>query len=153
MSAINVLVVTDGIFNFAPTDLSDDTFTITAFLNTLRNSTNPVINVTTAHRDTNPTADFQHFNFATSVPDLSAYDVLCLIGYDGSNFMGHGTLAFISDDELQVLSDFMEKGGGILATGDHDGLGSLMCGKIPRVRSMRKWFSPSDDDPSIPAAA
>jgi hypothetical protein len=35
----------------------------------------------------------------------------------------------------------MNAGGGVFAAGDHDGLGSVLCGKIPRVRSMRKWYS------------
>ena len=31
----------------------------------------------------------------------------------------------------------MQAGGGVFATGDHDGLGSALCGRIPRVRYMR----------------
>ena len=32
-----------------------------------------------------------------------------------------------------------EKQGGVFATGDHADLGVSLCGRIPRVRSMRKW--------------
>lgn len=43
----------------------------------------------------------------------------------------------------------MERGGGVFATGDHYGLGSRMCGNIPRVRAMRRWFQdPNDGNPN-----
>ena len=35
----------------------------------------------------------------------------------------------------------MENGGGFFATGDHANLGSPLCGLIPRVRSMRRWWT------------
>ncbi len=41
--------------------------------------------------------------------------------------------------EMEAISKFMEKGGGVFATGDHNRLGSALCGQIPRVRSMRRW--------------
>ena len=159
MNPIHVLLVVDGNssalgFNYAPSDTTDDTFTIAAYINALETSTDPVITVTKAHRNADPHADIQNFNFYSSVPDLSAaYDVIVLIGYEGSNYTDSGTLIFITDDELIAISNFMQNGGGVLATGDHDGLGSLMSGMIPRVRSMRSWFAESDDDPRIPAAA
>src|ERR1043166_7110752 len=46
----------------------------------------------------------------------------------------------ISDPEKLAIAAFMDSGGGVFATGDHDGLGSFMCGYLPRVRTMRKWF-------------
>jgi hypothetical protein len=36
----------------------------------------------------------------------------------------------------------------VFATGDHNGMGSYMCGQIPRVRTMRKWFGQSGDIPA-----
>ncbi|MHB8665879.1 MAG: hypothetical protein ACYDH6_24655 [Acidimicrobiales bacterium] len=62
-------------------------------------------------------------------------------------------MAFIGDDQLAAIADFMDRGGGVLAAGDHAGVGSLMCGKILRVRSMRRWFAQQDTDGSIPAKA
>jgi hypothetical protein len=155
---IRVLVVVDGNhtgpgFNLATSDLTDDSFTVAAFVQTLRNSTTPIITVDTAHRHGDPNATIAgNFNFATSV-NLSDYDQIWMFGYDGSNFGGSGMLNFIADSELTALTKFMDGGGGVFATGDHDGLGSLMCGRIPRVRTMRKWFAASDNDSRVPAAA
>ena len=39
----------------------------------------------------------------------------------------------ISDDELLAIARFMEAGGGVYATGDHDSVGSDMAGRIPRA--------------------
>lgn len=152
---VRVLVVADGIFNFTKqTDITDDTFTIFTLVDTLNGSSFPQIIVHTAHRQGDPLATItMPFNFATSIPDLSVYDEIWMFGYLGSNFGGSGRLNFISEAELQAIAKFMDGGGGVLATGDHDGLGSLMCGKILRVRSMRKWFAQTDNDPSIPVQA
>ena len=45
----------------------------------------------------------------------------------------------LGDAELRVLAEWMERGGGVFATGDHALLGASMCYRIPRVRTMRKW--------------
>lgn len=37
----------------------------------------------------------------------------------------------------------------MFATGDHESLGRPLCGLIPCVRSMRKWFFPNDNG-SVP---
>src|SRR6201995_2091733 len=151
MADIRVLVVVDGIFNLADADPSDDTFTIKTFLDTLRNNPSPTIAVDTAHRSGDVHATIAcAFNFATSVPSLDVYDEIWLMGYAGSNYQGSGPLQFISNAELAAIAGLMKRGGGVFATGDHDGLGSLMAGRIPRVRSMRRWFAPSDNDPTIP---
>jgi hypothetical protein len=42
--------------------------------------------------------------------------------------------------EADAIAQFMENGGGFFATGDHENLGSPLCGIIPRVRSMRRWW-------------
>lgn len=44
--------------------------------------------------------------------------------------------------EIDAIARFMENGGGFFATGDHQNLGSELCGLIPRVRSMRRWWFP-----------
>lgn len=52
----------------------------------------------------------------------------------------------IPDTELQEIHAWMNNGGGVFATGDHDTLGESLCTKIPRVATMRKW-SDADDVP------
>ncbi len=42
--------------------------------------------------------------------------------------------------ELASIARFMNKGGGVFATGDHQSMGYKLCGEIPRVRSMRRWW-------------
>lgn len=59
----------------------------------------------------------------------------------------------LSDGELAKLTEFMQAGGGVFAVGDHDGLGAGMCGFIPRVRYMRKWFDVSDTSSGLPPSA
>jgi len=45
----------------------------------------------------------------------------------------------LEDDEALVLAEWMERGGGVFATGDHGVLGASLCHRIPRVRTMRRW--------------
>ncbi len=45
----------------------------------------------------------------------------------------------LSDAELKLIAEWMDRGGGVFATGDHSVLGAAMCHRIPRVRSMRRW--------------
>jgi hypothetical protein len=66
---------------------ADDQFTLKTFLDALSNSTtylpgSPQIQVDTAHRHSD-SANMNNFNFVTSVPDLSVYDVIWLFGYEG----------------------------------------------------------------------
>jgi hypothetical protein len=164
MAAINVLVVGDGPFltNVPPSlgisfassqDVTDDTFTVSEFVYLLRNNPVPQISVDTAHRRNDPNAKFANFNFATST-DLSQYDVIWLFGYEGWNYGATAYGSAIADNELLAITQFMNAGGGVFATGDHAGMGSLMCGRIPRVRSMRRWFGRAGDIPSdCPATA
>lgn len=49
----------------------------------------------------------------------------------------------LKDDELKIISQFMDNGGGVFATGDHQDIGNGLCARIPRVRSMRKWYFPA----------
>jgi len=46
----------------------------------------------------------------------------------------------LDESEVEEVLRFMNSGGGVFATGDHTSLGAAMCGKLPRVGSMRKWF-------------
>ena len=165
MAAIKVLLVGDGPFmdtnpqtnppqfgisflkdslgNYVQ-DTSDNTFTVSELIYLLTTST-PSISVDTAHRRNDPNATFPNFNFATA-PELWNYDVLWIIGYEGYNSRYYGSP--IADDELQAIAQFMESGGGVFATGDHEGMGSYICGQIPRVRSMRMWYGQEGDLPA-----
>jgi hypothetical protein len=52
----------------------------------------------------------------------------------------------LDDSEVEAILEFMNAGGGVFATGDHESLGAAMCGRLPRVGSTRKWFF--DEAPS-----
>jgi hypothetical protein len=45
----------------------------------------------------------------------------------------------LDDDEALILAEWMDRGGGVFATGDHGVLGASLCHRIPRVRTMRRW--------------
>lgn len=55
---------------------------------------------------------------------------------------------YATDSELTVLHNWMNSGGGIFATGDHDYLGASLCTRIPRVGTMRRWTN-ADGVPPI----
>ena len=55
-----------------------------------------------------------------------------------------------TSDELEALTDWMDAGGGVLAMGDHNILGSGMCWNVPRVGTMRAWLKDDDDRKSVP---
>src|SRR5271170_6425544 len=167
MAAIKVLMVGDGPFmdqnppalgisflkdaggNYVQ-DTTDDTFTVSELIYLLTTST-PGISVDTAHRRDDPNATFPNFNFATTT-DLSNYDVLWIVGYEGYNYRYYGSP--VTDAELQAITEFMDGGGGVFATGDHEGMGSYICGQIPRVRSMRMWYGQTGDIPAgVPTTA
>ncbi|WP_347986203.1 hypothetical protein [Methylomonas sp. AM2-LC] len=101
------------------------------------------------------------FRFDDPSVDLHFYDELWLFGFegvDGTGFrVGPGAMTAepgaLTDSELAAITAFMQAGGGIFATGDHDGLGSALCGRIPRVRYMRKWYSSGDSYPGRPPLA
>ncbi len=167
MAAIKVLIVGDGPritnnpdptkdnpngISFAPArDPTDDSFTISEFTYLLTSNQTPSISVDTAHRNqdrdshNNPYPKFENFNFATTT-NLLQYDVIWLFGYDGWNGVVDGVP--ILQAEIDAITAFMASGGGVFATGDHAGMGSFMCGQIPRVRTMRKWFGQATDLPA-----
>jgi hypothetical protein len=153
MIPLRILIVVDSnpiVHGFTWGDSPDDSlFTLHTLLGTLQEQ--PYISVDTAHRSGNENATVPvPFNFQTTIPDLTAYDEIWLFGYDGSNVTTSPGLG-LADQELLAINSFMNSGGGLFATGDHAGLGSKMCGKIPRVRSIRKWYQAGDTD--LPAGA
>jgi hypothetical protein len=170
MADIKVLMVLDGErFNFGPKqgDVADaNYFGITELIAALETNTTPTIQVDKAHRRGHTfnhqtmtgedcsvglspmyQGDFVFAEPATPsltivTADLTQYDVLWLIGDEGLNGGQPGSTAdsVITDDEKIAIARFMAQGGGVFAVGDHDGIGSDMCGYLPRVRTMRRWF-------------
>src|SRR5262249_32669426 len=103
--------------------------------------------ITTAHRYPKAvypqaaSADVDHFVFDSSF-SIAKYDEVWLFGIASSNPNGpsHDPAGFaLTPAELQIIQKFMEQGGGVFATGDHDDLGRDLCGLIPRARNMRRW--------------
>lgn len=127
-----VLVVTDNL-NY----LADDDFGLSQFVQTLRSAKvhgmTPI--VVTASRSGDASADIAGFNFNDASNGLlkSRYDVVFLFGAASEGF---GALPAA---EVEAIARFMEAGGGVFATGDHETLGAAMCGDVPRVRAMRRW--------------
>jgi hypothetical protein len=137
---IKILMVTDGFGSFGVAD-----FGLHALLTILAVPPGPWVRfeVTKAHRAADPDADVQNVNFATH--DLSAYDQIWLFAVDRAG-------SEIGDDEVAAIARFMDAGGGVFATGDHEDLGVSICGRIPRVRSMRKWYWPNPGPNGEPVA-
>jgi hypothetical protein len=142
-----VLIVLDADFRFAEPAATPD-FTFTTLVSAL---TGAGMQVTKAHLGTDATADVQNFSFRTSV-NLLDFDVLWLLGRAGRNSTdGSGTSApYLAADERQSIARFMAAGGGVFATGDHDSIGSVMCGNLPRVRAMRCWYGANDTTSPMP---
>jgi hypothetical protein len=130
-----ILIVCDGGLDFSNTD-----FGLHEAVDNVLKVYVPgyrVPQITTAHRS-GGVADIQNFSFTAAPPtpfktfNFTNYDQLWMFG---------ATAAALSNAELQAIANFMDAGGGVFATGDHESLGSAMCGRIPRVRSMRSWFN------------
>jgi hypothetical protein len=128
------LIVTDGL-NYKP----DDDFGLDIFFQTLKTSTihsmTPI--VTRASRGSDPFADITLFKFNNPINGLSIkrYDVVFLLGINRENDNP------IMKDEIYVIELFMQDGGGVFATGDHEDLGAAICKDIARVRYMRYWYA------------
>ena len=45
----------------------------------------------------------------------------------------------LTDEELKIIAKWMDRGGGVFATGDHTLLGASLASRRPRVRTMRRW--------------
>ena len=151
--ATNVLIVLDGTYRFGvgavPSGTQD--FTFTTLVDTL---TAAGMHVTKAHRGSDSTADLSNFSFVGV--NLLQYDVIWLIGFEGRNSAsnpptGSSTLGGLGAPQLNALAAFMDAGGGLFATGDHDSIGSNMSGYLPRVRAMRCWYGANDAASPMPA--
>ena len=52
----------------------------------------------------------------------------------------------LADPELRAITQHVNRGGGLFATGDHGRLGRFLCHAVPRVRNMRLWDNTSTDN-------
>lgn len=101
-------------------------------------------------------AGFRYHSEDGGAPIINGYDELWCFGFDpfindnGTNDEVRGDDSSPTAAELAVLSDWMDAGGGVLAMGDHNFLGSAMCWNIPRVGTMRAWLKDDDDARSVP---
>lgn len=149
---VSILIVADGFLYF-----SDEDFGLSDLVSILKNETHSYVrfNITAAHRSSptnermgigNPSisASIKSFRFDdTDDFDPSAFDQVWLFGADRSSKNNAGVWSNrLTDTELRVLMEFMDAGGGVFATGDHEDLGCAMGGFLPRVRQMRRWFYP-----------
>src|SRR6478735_4122713 len=158
--ATTVLIVLDGGFRFAggsdPASDADVDFTYSTLVAALENAG---MAVTRAHRQVDSTATPGWTMFQFHAPpaghSLLEFDAIWLIGLQGRNVQLPSSIAsgaFALDElELKAIARYMDAGGGIFATGDHDSIGADMCGHIPRVRAMRAWFGEGDTVANIPA--
>lgn len=166
---VDVLVVVDTEIQVADTY---DSFGVGRFIRLLRESyvgcTGFRVDVATrntqAFSDNGPGGDghirYRGFRFdSVDGSDLvvDRYDEIFMFGFKPDNSGGDDSriddaalpgVVPMDTAERDAIAAFMDDGGGVFATGDHDYLGATMCHHIPRVRSMRKWTN-ADGVPPI----
>ncbi len=135
---LNILMVTDGSLNFG-----NGGFGLSTLVGALEEGlgVHAWPNITTAHRRADSAANISNFRFDQTYfgHALSYYDELWMFGFERDDSQQ------ISNSELETIIQFMDSGKGVFATGDHVNMGKSMCGRIPRVRSMRRWqYDPAD---------
>ena len=128
-----VLVVTDGSLNGGAGG-----FGLSHFIDVLEATDVHGMNPIVTHRDRG-VGD-------TAFDDLTInnFDVLFLFGINSEA----STLTATAHDNIV---EFMQAGGGVFATGDHEDLGAGMSGDLPRVRAMRFWASTETPDIADPS--
>ncbi len=149
---VRILMVSDGTLDFSLAD-----FGLRTLVEVIHGTPLPHtrFQITVAHRSTfasdamvatgvpSVTRGIKGFRFDD--PDHFApgmYDQVWLFGINSSFQLPNSTWSGApGENELKAIAQFMDDGGGLFATGDHGALGSALCGHIPRVRSMRKWFA------------
>lgn len=148
---IRILIVTDDEGSFSPYhrfSLSE----LIAALKTLDSFT-VRFEITTAHRltdredepsqagpnDYSKDANIKGFRFDNPNHFNPAnYDEIWFFGIS-AGYADYFPVHPLSEKELRIVTEFMNAGGGVFATGDHESLGQPLCGHLPRVRSMRRW--------------
>ncbi|NEA36603.1 hypothetical protein [Streptomyces sp. SID13031] len=158
---VRVLLVTDGGLNFGEGDFGLSTF-VGVLLNDQRSYVR--FDLTLAHLRTNAT-DSEVMagapgitrsikGFAFDNPDHfdpNDFDEVWLFGietfFHSSSYANrlNNTAAYPVDRlghaELAKLTEHMNRGGGLFATGDHGSLGRGLGGSVDRARNMRHWQS------------
>ena len=136
-----VLILLDGFYRFGASGGGAADFTFVRLVEILNNAG---MTVTKAHRDGDASADIDNVTLATapvpgdsSVINLRDFDVVWMFGAHGQDADGSRNL---TSAEVAAVEAFMDAGGGVFATGDHESIGAYMCGRIPRVRLMRAWY-------------
>ncbi|MBI1382098.1 MAG: hypothetical protein GC161_13555 [Planctomycetaceae bacterium] len=122
-----ILIVTDGSLSFTAGG-----FGLSELMEILRGAGHVV---STARRQGGGGASLPGaFDFATAVPAVTEanYDQLWLFGFNSEP---------LDPPERTAVAKFMQTGGGVFATGDHEAIGSGMGLSLPRVRGMRNWSS------------
>jgi len=143
---LKILLVADRFLYF-----NNENFGLSELVSTLRaqSTTTYPVTVDLAHRG-NPGAarlNGAEPNFNFEFTELKKYHQVWIMAAETRSSSP------ISDSERQAIRRFMDEGGGLFATGDHQDLGVSVGGYIPRVRSMRKWFWPNlgpDGEPIAP---
>jgi hypothetical protein len=162
---VSVLLVTDGGLDFSQRD-----FGLSTFVTVLQQAARHYVEfeLTLAHLQEGVPDDavmqgapgiarsIKGFRFDESAHFTpTMYDQVWLFGIETNFHSGAYQHRFanqatypadrLSDSELKSLSEFMNGGGGLFATGDHGLLGRCLCGSVTRARSMRLWASTSGD--------
>lgn len=139
-------------------DGADFGFAVTRVTLAVRDATEPTKHVVSAaDRLTLPT--YTGFRLTMLEPDgsntIDHFDQIWFFGINpGNNNLQDDTaiarpeMVPLVADEVSTLKTWMDAGGGVFATGDHDVLGASMGSFIPRVRRMRKWTA-ADGSPTI----
>lgn len=153
---VRVLLVTDGGLDFSMSD-----FGLRTFVETLLATPAYYVRyeITLAHIDNVPDSrmmvgdsriarNIRSFKFDDAAHFTPAmYDQVWLFGISTFYSRGPGYPGDrLKDTELRALSEFMNGGGGLFATGDHGLLGRCLCSAIPRARSMRLWGNTSNNN-------
>ncbi len=127
---VRILFVTDYL------DYSTNGFGLSEVITKALNTSgrpNVTFQITKASYYTDSTADIENFRFTDPTFNTSNYDEVWVFGVAGD-------FSLLPPAELQAIANFMNAGGGVFATGDHEDLGAYFCAEMPRVRSMRKWY-------------
>lgn len=144
---MKILMVVDGDGGFVTITYGRLYFSLSALCELLEDSPDWWIkyDLTKMHRQTDPlgAADGNGFRFTDAGFDINQYDQIWFFGARGNV----NDPARLSDAELAIVARWMdERQGGVFAVGDHWDLGASLCGRIPRVATMRKW-SPAQNPP------
>jgi hypothetical protein len=131
---VKILIIADG---ESLTFTEAASFSLCLLVEHLRETSNSFVkfDVKTAFRGSRfVSADSHNYLF----DNLEGFDEIWLFGQES---YGDDSEHRLPDSMLINVIKFMEDGQGVFATGDHADLGAALNGRVPRVRSMRKWFT------------